>query len=284
MARLLTANVEAILKNARLGDKTRATVANDSPVLTDADRARLKAIATALGVNFDETEYTFEVSDTDNGRGIYDAIVALKEGVPVIHWGKSVTPLNVKLFSIETIEKKSFLAFDFEHETAVEGFETIYFPMTLKVLEEKPPEEGKKYPVRIVATADQLKRALKQNKLAEYLDSRKVFVRAEKLDILEPGEYTVIGYAKNRFGKFELTFEDGRVFTLKGNAIKRFEALPLVDADHPAVLTVGVGEEGTYNGKAYLKVPTSVLLWADTVPVGGEVRDASGNVVPVFSL
>lgn len=292
MAFLLSDSLKAVLKVANLGNKTSVNVPNDSGAV-ETELNRLKAIAAYMGVDFEATGYTFRIYEGRNGRGFASPMIALaKDGTIALHWGASVTPVDLKALKayIDTEDNLSYVAVDVEVGDDETGDtlldETILFPMSLKVLREEPPAEGQKYPKRIVATKDELRAALKKGNLADLLDVPKTGGGiAKKLDELEPGEYTVIGYRQDaKYGKFEVELVDLGWFKLKGNAAKRVAEKPLLDAEHTAVLTVGEGEDATYNGRAYRSIPTSISLWIDSQPAGTRFKDANGNELEVYSF
>ena len=285
MAFLLSDTLKETLKVANLGNKTSVNVSHTSGAMED-ELTRLEAIAAYMGVDFEATGYTFRIYEGRNGRGFSSPTIALtKDGIIALHWGESITPVDLKALKayIDTEDNLSYVAVDVE-ESGLD--ETILFPMSLKVLREEPPAEGQRYPKRIVATKDELRAALKKGNLADLLDVPKTGGGiAKKLDELEPGEYTVIGYRQDaKYGKFEVELMDLGWFKLKGNAAKRVAEKPLLDAEHTAVLTVGEGEDATYNGRAYRSIPTSISLWIDSQPAGTRFKTPDGKELEVYSF
>lgn len=231
----ISEETKAILERGNYS-KARTEVPNNHPALKN-DYDNLKAIATALGIDFEVTEFTVTVSKTSTGVNIYLPYVGQHDGEACIFWGKVRKPINSLStpLSIKADSKRATIEFELE-------FDFLALALML-------PKENK-------ADEATLKRALKQKKLAEYL--AKPFTAPIKLRDVEPGTYTAIGYNTHEFpdGTVVYNLLVKELGSVKCNtALKnRLESQPVITEDLPAIFTVLESTSKTSQGHPIIPV------------------------------
>lgn len=209
----------------------RKNVENSHKVMDDS-RETCKAVAEALGIDFEATEYTFTVVQaTVAGRtnSIYSPYIGSDNGVACIFWGKVRKPLSevTAMKGIETAGTERFPKLVLEVDLDELGI--IHFP--LMFIKDSNPDR------RVVI------KALSQNKLHELL--AKSFEKPKSLSELAPGEYQVIGYKTNNFNgdiKYMVEIDGLGFYKCNTKLSRKLVNNPVITRQAPATLLV---EEST---------------------------------------
>lgn len=288
---LLNATLGAIFENATLS-KARVNVANDK--LPADEQARLKKIATALGLNFDETKFTFIISQSKTkGRQVFDVQVANKNGQPTLFWGEaekllSECPVTFRVEAVGEKFQKSYLAFDIlPAEGSDDDVMTLYLPMSLETTTGK---DGK----TVYPETATIRNALFRKTLSQLLKERSVFIQPEHLKTIEESAHKVIAFHyTERFDSYSVQLENGTWIKANTAMKRKLSANPVISEKYPAQLTVGKGSNMS-NGKEvdasdpngrYI-IPVTLLTAADlgTLTAGETIQLSNGVNVPVLAF
>jgi hypothetical protein len=247
---MLNLKLQTLLENAEYTQET-TLIPNDHPVMAEF-LGDIQAVAEAIGVPFEETGYTFKVTQGRSGPMVYSPYVANnKEGIPCLCWGRGLYPLEylkVKPEESEGDRKQVVIEFDLSDLTGI----TYQYPQFSLAL--KKPEEGQEK-----AGLSEVKRALKKGypELAKLLSE--TFTPAASLSTLEPGDYKVTGYEDNSFkgeskAKFKIEIEGHGWFKANTAINRKLARNPVITPDEPADLEVKESTETSAQGYPIIPV------------------------------
>lgn len=221
----ITKYTYSVLENSKA--EKAFNVPNSHEVIKEDQVSLWKLWAEKLGIDYEATEYTLRVSKGN----VYKPHLAQVDGEACLVWGKVNKPLkDIESVDINIVgDDKAFLELGFGH-----GHSYYSDTFTLMLTRDK---ESKAFQA-MTSSSDLrafLQKALKTNKLAEYLSQG--FKPAMKLGDISGQTVTVTGYTINNFCKYELITKKGNI--LANTSISRkLDREPVITEDAPATLTV----------------------------------------------
>ena len=239
-----------ILSRAKFS-KERTNIENSHPVMAQ-DLSRLSKMAKVVGINFDETEYSYQVVKKEGDLNVYGACVMANDGVASIFWGKTSVPLASKPDGTEYAivqDGKQFVLDVFGTDS--DGYDVAFqVPLVFKKDLATKPEHA------------DVRAAHRKGELHKFLASS--FIKAKKLSELEPGEYTVTGYAIRYWnGDPKVELDVANVGRVNANTYLKNKLLaqPEITEQVPAILEVGISTKVTSGG--FPIVPVVLTTQAD---------------------
>jgi hypothetical protein len=239
---LLNQTLKTVLERAKY-TREYTDIPNNHPALA-SERDNLKAIAEAIGIDWEKAQYTFTVCKKPGQElAVYQPYLAASNGVPTLFWGQASLPLS---------ECKVDVSFEGEKFTKLWLSSTDFdVELSMMVAKDQKP------------SVLDIRRAWRQGTLGTMLSE--VFCKPKKLNEVKPGTYNVIGYESRTYKgdvKYVMTVEGVGVVSCNTTLNLRFSENPEVSKDAPAILEVKPSTRKTNQGHPI--IPVSLTTKADS--------------------